>query len=141
VPGIGARVPTAPEVLQMATEHGALTTQFAAEIGTLEPGKAADMVLVDRGTIAQPCLDPSVPVVDTLVQRGRTSGVRTAIVAGEGVLQDGRSTRLDKDALMAELAASLRAPLTAAEQRRREVAPLLLPHVARFTTAGSTRRW
>jgi hypothetical protein len=26
----------------------------------------------------------------------------------------------------------LRAPLTAAEQRRREVAPLLLPHVARF---------
>jgi hypothetical protein len=33
---------------------------------------------------------------------------------------------------MAELAASLSVPLTAAEERRREVAPLLMPHVARF---------
>jgi cytosine/adenosine deaminase-related metal-dependent hydrolase len=132
VPGIGARVPTAPEILRMATEHGALTTQFGAEIGTLEPGKAADLVLVDWDSIAQPYLDPSVPVVDALVQRGRAAGVQTAIVAGEVVLQNGRSTRLDKAALMEELAASLRAPLTPAEQRRREVASLLLPHVARF---------
>jgi cytosine/adenosine deaminase-related metal-dependent hydrolase len=132
VPGIGARVPTASEILRMATEHGALTTQFGAEIGMLEPGKAADMVLIDWDSIAQPYLDPAVSVVDALVQRGRPAGVRTAIVAGEVVLRDGRSTRLDKAALMAELAASLRAPLTAAEQRRREVAPLLLPHVARF---------
>jgi hypothetical protein len=73
-----------------------------------------------------------VSVVDALVHRGRTSGVQTAIVAGEVVMHGGRSTRLDKAALMAELAASLRAPLTAAERRRREVAPLLLPHVARF---------
>ena len=132
VPGIGARVPTAPEVLRMATEHGALTTQFGAKIGTLEPGKAADMVLVDWDTIAQPYLDPDVPVVDALVHRGRPSGVRTVVVAGEVVLRDGKSARLDKDAVMENLAASLHVPLTLAEQRRREVAPLLLPHVARF---------
>jgi len=132
VPGIGARVPTSPEVLRMATEHGALTTQFGAEIGTLEPGKAADMVLVDWDAIAQPYLDPDVPIVDALVHRGRTAGVRTVIVAGEVVLRDGKSTRLDKAAIMEELAASLRAPFTPAEQRRREVAPLLLPHVARY---------
>ena len=70
--------------------------------------------------------------MDALVHRGRPSGVRTVIVAGEVVLRDGQSTRLDKGAIMEELAASLRAPLTPAEQRRREVAPLLLPHVARF---------
>src|SRR5688572_4478312 len=132
VPGIGARVPTAPEVLRMATEHGALTTQFGAEIGTLEPGKAADMVLVDWDAIAQPYLDPDVPVVDALIHRGRVSGVRTVIVAGEVILRDGKSTRMDKEAVMENLAASLRTPLTPAEQRRREVAPQLLPHVARF---------
>ena len=132
VPGIGARVPTSPEVLRMVTEHGALTTQFGAEIGTLEPGKSADLVLVDWDTIARPYLDPDVPIVDALVQRGRPAGVRTVIVAGEVVLRDGKSTRLDKGAIMEELAASLQAPLTPAEQRRREVAPQLLPHVARF---------
>ena len=132
VPGIGARVPTAPEVFRMATEHGALTTQFGAEIGTLEVGKSADMVLVDWDSITAPYLDPSVPVVDALVHRGRPSGVRTVIVAGEVVLRDGHSTRLDKRAVMEELAASLRIPLTPAEERRREVAPQLLPHVARF---------
>jgi cytosine/adenosine deaminase-related metal-dependent hydrolase len=132
VPGIGARVPTAPEILRMATEHGALTTQFGSEIGTLEPGKAADLILVDWGSIAQPYLDPAVPIVDALVHRGRPTSVRTVIVAGEVVLRDGQSTRLDKGAIMDELAASLRVPLTPAEQRRREVAPILLPHVARF---------
>jgi 5-methylthioadenosine/S-adenosylhomocysteine deaminase len=132
VPGIGARVPTSPEILRMATEHGALTTQFGAEIGTLEPGKAADMVLVEWESIAEPYLDPAVPVVDALVHRGRPAGVRTVIVAGEAVLRDGRSTRLDKGAIMQELAASLGVPLTADEQRRREVAPMLLPHVARY---------
>lgn len=132
IPGIGARVPTSPEVLRMATEHGALTTQFGSEIGTLEAGKAADMVLVDWDSIAEPYLDPSVPVADALVHRGRPSGVRTVIVAGEVILRDGQSTRLDKQAIMAELSAALKAPLTPAEQRRREVAPQLLPHVARF---------
>jgi cytosine/adenosine deaminase-related metal-dependent hydrolase len=116
----------------MATEHGALTTQFGAEIGTLEPGKAADLVLVDWDSIAAPYLDPDVPIVDALLHRGRPAGVRTVVVAGEVVLRDGRSTRLDKSAIMGALADSLRAPLTAAEQRRREIAPQLFPHVARF---------
>jgi len=84
VPGIGARVPTSPEVLRMATEHGALTTQFGPDIGVLEAGKAADMVLVDWDSVAEPYLDPSVPVVDALVHRGRPSGVRTVIVGWRG---------------------------------------------------------
>jgi len=73
-----------------------------------------------------------VPVVDALVHRARPAGVQTVIVAGEVVLRDGKSTRLDKRAIMQELASSLGVPLTAAEQRRREVARALFPHVARF---------
>jgi 5-methylthioadenosine/S-adenosylhomocysteine deaminase len=116
----------------MATDHGALTTQFGSQIGTLEPGKAADMVLVDWQSVAFPYLDADVPVVDALVHRARPGSVRTVIVGGEVILRDGKSTRLDKQAVLAEFAASLDVPLTPAEQRRREVAPALLPHVARF---------
>jgi cytosine/adenosine deaminase-related metal-dependent hydrolase len=116
----------------MATEHGALTTQFGSEIGTLEPGKAADMVLVDWDAVARPYLDPDVSVVDAVVQRGRISGVRTVIVAGEVLLREGVSTRLDKAAIMQQLTESLAVPLTSAELRRREVARRLLPAVARF---------
>ncbi len=90
------------------------------------------MVLVDWQTVAFPYLDVDVPVVDALVQRARPASVRTVIVGGEVILRDGKSTRLDKQAILDELVASLRVPLTAAEQRRREVALALLPHVARF---------
>ena len=45
-PGMDDRVPTSAQVLQMATEYGAQTTGFAGLIGTLEPGKAADLVLM-----------------------------------------------------------------------------------------------
>src|SRR5262249_39486954 len=57
VPGMDDAVPTAAEVFRMATEHGAATTPFAGRIGTLEPGKAADLVLLDWRHVAYPYLD------------------------------------------------------------------------------------
>jgi cytosine/adenosine deaminase-related metal-dependent hydrolase len=101
-------------------------------VRSLAPGSAADMVLVDWGSVAYPYLDPDVPVVDALVHRARPAGVRTVIVAGEVILRDGKSTRLDKRAMLDELAASLRVSLTPAERRRREVSRELIPHVAHF---------
>jgi cytosine/adenosine deaminase-related metal-dependent hydrolase len=41
------RVPTMAQVFRMATSGGAQTTPYATEIGTLEVGKTADMVLID----------------------------------------------------------------------------------------------
>jgi hypothetical protein len=54
------------------------------------------------------------------------------MVAGEIVLRDGRFTRVDKDAALAELAAALRAPLTAEEEGRRRLAREVFPVVKRF---------
>jgi hypothetical protein len=46
VPGMNpADVPTAPQVLQMASENGGLTTTYGASIGTLSPGSFADLSL------------------------------------------------------------------------------------------------
>ena len=132
VPGIDAPVPTAPEVLRMATEHGARTTHNAAEIATLEPGKAADLVLLNWRQLAHPYLDPDVPVVDAILHRARPAAVDTVLVAGEVVLRDGRGTRLNKQEVLEELAASLRLPLRPDELRRRELSRELIPHVKQF---------
>src|SRR5262252_1741080 len=54
VPGIGDDVPTMAQVFRMATDGGAKTTGYAGTIGTLAPGKAADLVLIDWKNIAYP---------------------------------------------------------------------------------------
>ena len=132
VPGMDDAVPTCPQVLRMATEDGAATTPYAGHIGTLEPGKAADLVLLSWRQLARPYLDPETSVVDAVVHRAKTSGVTLVMVAGEVVLRDGRFTHVDKDTVLDELAASLRAPLTPEEDARRGLARAVFPVVKRF---------
>src|SRR5467141_267398 len=69
VPGMDDEVPTATQVLRMATEHGAHTTPFGAHIGTLEAGKAADLCIMNWKHIAYPYLEAGVPIVDAVVHR------------------------------------------------------------------------
>ena len=132
VPGMDDVVPTCPQVLKMATEDGAATTPFGARIGTLEPGRAADLVLLSWRQIAHPYLDPLTSVVDAVVQRAKTSAVSMVMVAGEVVLRDGRFTRVDREAAVEELAASLRANLTPEEKRRRRLSREVFPVMKRF---------
>lgn len=129
VPGIDSTVPAAAQVFQMATENGAHTTRFAEEVGTIEPGKAADLVLMDWNHLAYPYLDDTIPVLEAVLQRSRTHGIKAVMVAGEVILQDGKFTRVDKDALLAELAESLQVPLTPEELRRRELSKEVFPYV------------
>jgi 5-methylthioadenosine/S-adenosylhomocysteine deaminase len=131
-PGHAQPAPTANQVFRMATEHGAQTTHYRDEIGVIEPGRRADLTLLRWEQLAYPYLDPSVSVVDAVVQRAKTSAVDTVMVGGEVVLRDGRSTRLSKQEVLAELAASLNVPLRPDEERRREAARELFPHVKAF---------
>jgi cytosine/adenosine deaminase-related metal-dependent hydrolase len=132
VPGMDDVVPTCPQVLRMATEDGAATTPYAGQIGTLEPGKAADLVVLSWQQIAAPYLSPDTSVVDAVVHRAKTNGVSLVMVAGEVVLRDGRFTRVDKAALLEELAGSLRAPLTSEEEDRRRLSRAVFPVVKSF---------
>jgi 5-methylthioadenosine/S-adenosylhomocysteine deaminase len=135
VPGMDdTQVPTAAQVLRMATEHGARTTPFGAEIGTLEVGKAADLVLLDWRQIAYPylALDAEVTVIDAIVHRAKAKGVKTVMVAGETIYRDGRFTKVDKDAAIAALAEELAQPRTPAEEARLRLSRAVAPHVRRF---------
>ncbi len=132
VPGMDDDVPTSAQVFRMATEDGAATTPFAGELGVLAVGAAADLALLPWRHIAHPYLEAGTPVLDAVVHRARAASIDTVVVAGEVVLRDGRVTRVDKSAVLDELAASLREPLTAEETHRRRVARAVFPHVRRF---------
>ena len=132
VPGIDLEPPTSYQVLEMATVNGAYASWFGDRIGALEPGKRADLVLVDLRNIAEPYLDPRVSVVDALVHRGRGIDVDTVLVDGEVVLRDRQLTRVDKEALFREIRDALDRPLSPQEEERRELARLVEPHLRQF---------
>ncbi len=127
-----ADVPTPAQVFRMATEHGAATTGFGETIGRLLPGSAADMVLLDWQQIAYPFLDEDTDVLSAVVQRAKTGGVATVMVAGEVIYRGGAFTRVDREAALAELAAILRRPRSEEEERRRLTARAVMPYLRDF---------
>ena len=87
------------EALGMATLAGAEALGAADRLGSLEPGKLADMVLIDLGTVrAAPMFDP----VTHLVFSCAKSDVRHVFVGGRPVVRDGALTRLDLAGTIAE---------------------------------------
>ena len=84
----------ARDVLTMATLGGAAALCWDDEIGSLEPGKAADFIAVDLNTPhAAPTEDP----VTALVYSARASDVRHVAVAGELLVEDGVPVTLRPD--------------------------------------------
>ena len=133
LPGVrSAYVPTSHQILHMATVNGAKATLFDSQVGILEPGKRADAVLVDLTAITEPYLHPDTDMVDALVYRGRASDVKTVVVDGEVLMRDGRITKVDKDAVWAELKQHMNRPLAQNEIDRANLGRDLLPYVNRF---------
>jgi cytosine/adenosine deaminase-related metal-dependent hydrolase len=132
VPGMEDDVPTSAQVLRMATTGGAKTTAFSETIGTLEVDRAADMVLIDWEQISYPYLDAEMPLLDAVLQRAKTSGVRTVICDGEVIYADGKFTKVDRDGALKALHADLQRALSDDEVERRRLSKALLPHVKAF---------
>ncbi len=137
IPGIDLEPPTSHQVLEMATVNGAYVSWFGDWIGTLEPGKRSDMVLLDLRNIEEPYLDPRVPVVDALVHRRRGIDVDTVVLQGEVVLREGLLTEVDRESLFREIKSALDWPLSSQEVERRELARLVEPHLRRFYSGTS----
>ncbi len=87
-------------VLEMATIHGARALGLEREIGSLEPGKRADLVVFDLDLPEwRPLLDP----VNTLVYSASAASVRTVLVDGRVVLEDRRVTTVDEGEVLARV--------------------------------------
>ncbi|MGO4002595.1 MULTISPECIES: TRZ/ATZ family hydrolase [Pseudomonas] len=88
----------AHRALRMATLNGARALGLESEIGSLEVGKAADLVCFDLSGLAQqPIYDP----VSQLIYATGRDCVKHLWVAGKQLLDDRRLTRLDEQQLCA----------------------------------------
>lgn len=104
---------TAADAFLLATRSGAAALG-RADIGALEPGRWADLVHIDLDDPAFACgLDvPDVQLLSNLVWAAGSRRVRDVWVAGEQVVADGESLRVDRSKVqagVAETAARLRA--------------------------------
>ena len=72
------------------------------------------------------------PVLDAVIQRAKTQGVRMVIVAGEIIYRDGKFGRIDRDAALRQLSEILKRPLSGEEIERRQLAKAVFPHVKAF---------
>ena len=90
---------TARDALWMATREGARALGMESQIGSLEPGKRADLILVERD---RPHLAPDADPWSTLVYAARGPDVRLTMVDGEILFRDFAFTRLDTAEVSAE---------------------------------------
>lgn len=91
-----AAVP-ASQAIRMATINGAKALGLVDKIGSLEAGKAADMIAIDLGTIeAQPLYDPTSHIVYCTTREQITH----TWVAGKMLMQNRQLTTLNTAALV-----------------------------------------
>jgi 5-methylthioadenosine/S-adenosylhomocysteine deaminase len=90
-------------VLKAATVNGARAAGLESEIGTLTPGKQADIIMVRTNGVA---VFPVTNAIGTIVQAVERSDVDTVMVAGEVRKRAGKLLGVDITGLKADVTAS-----------------------------------
>ena len=90
----------ARKALQWATRSGAAALGLADEIGSIEAGKKADLVLLDAWR--SPSLAPVVDGYGIVVHSGSGQNVDTVVVDGRVLLRAGRPVGFDGDGIIAD---------------------------------------
>jgi cytosine/adenosine deaminase-related metal-dependent hydrolase len=103
LPGLNSRALSSESILDMATIHGAKATGWSSDIGALEVGRKADVILLDSRRIFTPYLSPKLPIIDALVLRGKGIDVDTVMVNGEVLVDNKRYLKCDKQQILDEV--------------------------------------
>jgi 5-methylthioadenosine/S-adenosylhomocysteine deaminase len=106
---------TAGELFAMVTADSARVLRIDDRAGSLEPGKAADIVVLDANA---PHLMAQQDVVSELVRYGSRAEVRHVLIDGRLVLEDGAHLTIDLDRLKAEAQSGARHVRDAVAARR-----------------------
>ncbi|HEX8285189.1 MAG TPA: amidohydrolase [Pyrinomonadaceae bacterium] len=88
------KVVTAEEALAMATINGARALHMDNQIGSIEAGKRADLVVVDLDALHQ---TPRYSLYSHLVYATKASDVRTVVIEGRVVMRDRRLLTLNEE--------------------------------------------
>ncbi len=95
----GPEVLSAAQVLRMATIDGARALGLENEIGSLEVGKRADVIVVDLNQLHS---SPKQDVISSLVYSAQPSDVRVTIIDGRVVMRARELLSLNEDSVMAD---------------------------------------
>ncbi|MFN2492397.1 MAG: amidohydrolase family protein [Pyrinomonadaceae bacterium] len=90
------KVISALEAFELATIRGAQALHLENEIGSLEKGKRADLVLVERDSLNQ---IPAYNIYSDLVYATKANDVQTVIINGRIVMRDRRLLTLNEAAI------------------------------------------
>jgi 5-methylthioadenosine/S-adenosylhomocysteine deaminase len=127
-------------VLRAAAGNGAQALGMAGRLGSLEPGRLADLLIVEKERI---CFPPgrydSEPFLDVVLDRAESGDIDTVIAHGRVLMQGGRVTVVDEAALKERFAEAVRRRVYRFPdhvQRWAELGRLVEPYVIDFY-----RRW
>ncbi|MDX1501064.1 MAG: amidohydrolase family protein [Thermoanaerobaculia bacterium] len=95
------------DALRLATSEGARALGLEDELGSVEPGKRADLLVLSR---SRPELwgAAEADLHDLVVYGATRAAVRRVVVGGETVVEEGRLTRLDPQRIRTGAARSLK---------------------------------
>jgi 5-methylthioadenosine/S-adenosylhomocysteine deaminase len=93
------KVVSAEQAFEMATIRGARALHLENEIGSIEKGKRADLVIVDLDALNQ---TPFYNIYSDLIYATKAGDVRTVIVEGRVVMRDRRLLTLNEETIKAD---------------------------------------
>jgi 5-methylthioadenosine/S-adenosylhomocysteine deaminase len=93
------KVVNAAEAFEMATIRGARALHLEKEIGSIETGKRADLVIVDLDDLNQ---TPFYNIYSDLVYAAKAADVRTVIIEGRVIMRDRRLLTLNEETIKAD---------------------------------------
>jgi 5-methylthioadenosine/S-adenosylhomocysteine deaminase len=124
------------QVLRAAAGNGARALGMADRLGSLEPGRAADLLVVDKERIFfPPGRFDGEPFLNVVLDRAESQDIDTVMVGGRVLMEHGRITVVDETAVRARFAEAVaeRVYQPSAEVRRwAELGRLVEPYLAPF---------
>ncbi len=102
-------VANADLALELATVRSAEALDLADEVGSLETGKAGDVIVLDGN---YPGLRPITALLINLVYSNSDEAVQTVVIDGEIVMKDRKHTFLDENEIIRETEEAQRAMLS-----------------------------
>lgn len=101
---LGAEKMPAGDVLKMATNGGAKALGMGNQIGSLEEGKIADLIILDDGGLyAAPIRSfEEDDVVKRLVSAYQSASVQTSIIDGNLIMRDRQLLTMDENEILAD---------------------------------------
>jgi 5-methylthioadenosine/S-adenosylhomocysteine deaminase len=85
--------PSPRRLLELATRGGAKTLGIADKVGSLEPGKKADIILVD---MLNPLLTPTMDPLTSIALYATSDNISTVLVDGKTLKHDKRLTTINQ---------------------------------------------